>query len=371
MGDVLEKNRPSVCLNMIVKNEAKNMPRCLESVKGIVDHYIINDNGSSDNTPELIKRIMDGYGINGEVYSSPWVNFGHNREEALQRVYQDGGWDYCLIIDADSALHYGDGAFDNLTADSYLVEWRHGSIVYKMPFLLNLKSDWHWKGVVHNYVTGDGKTQEVLEGVWLASVVGGGAKSHGLTSKEKFLRDAKLLEGELKRNPSDARSRFYLAQSYRDAGMPSLAYKNYMKRVALGGWPEEVYTAMYYGAMCKWKDEAVFPLDDFLAAYNYRPSRAEALHQIARYYRETKMYSVAYLFAKMGVTIPYPKDILFVEKSVYEWRLLDELSIAAYWTMRYEESKELCDRLLANPSLPEHEVARVRSNREFAVGRIK
>ena len=114
----------------------------------------------------------------------------------------------------------------------------------------------------------------------------------------------------------------------------------------------------------------VFPLDDFLAAYNYRPSRAEPLYQIAKYYRETKMYSVAYLFGKMGVAIPYPEDVLFVEKGVYEWALLDELSISAYWTMRYEESKELCDRLLANPGLSEHEVNRIKSNREFAVRKI-
>jgi len=367
----MKEVKPLVCLNMIVKNEAKNMPRCLESVKDIVDYYIINDNGSGDNTPELIKQTMDSYGINGEVYSSPWVNFGHNREEALQRVYQDGRWDYCLIMDADCALHCKNGAFDILTADSYFVEWRLGSFVYKLPTLLSLRAEWHWKGVVHNYVAGSGKTREALDGVWVEAIAGGGAKSHGTTSQEKFLKDAELLEEELRKNPSDARSRYYLAQSYKDAGRPKLAYKNYMRRVTLGGWPEEVYAAMYYGATCKWRAETVFPLDDFLAAYNYRPSRAEPLHQIARYYRQTKMYSVAYLFAKMGVTIPYPKDVLFIEKGVYEWGLLDELSLSAYWTGRYKESLELCDKLLANPNLPEHEVNRVRSNREFAVRRLK
>lgn len=364
-------NKPSICLNMIVKDEAKNMPRCLESVKDIVDYYIINDNGSKDGTPKIIKKIMDGYGINGEVYSSPWVNFGHNREEALQRVYLDGRWDYALIVDADSPLHYEDGVFDNLSADSYLIEWHCGSVTYKLSTLLSLKKEWHWKGVVHNYITGNGRTGTVLNGVWVEAIIGGGAKSHGLTSQEKFLKDAKLLEEELEKNPNDKRSRFYLAQSYRNAGKPALAYKNYMRRVALGGWVEEVYMAMYHGAICKWKAEWVFPLDDFLAAYNYRPSRAEPLYQIAKYYRQTKMYSLAYLFAKMGVTIPCPKDIMFIEKSVYEWRLLDELSIAAYWIGRYEESLELCDGLLVNPNLPELEVDRVKKNREFAVGRIK
>ncbi len=363
-------HKPLICLNMIVKNEAKNMPQCLESVKDVVDYYIINDNGSKDGTPKLIKQIMNGYKINGEVYSSPWVNFGHNREEALQRVYLDGRWDYCLFMDADNVLRHEDGAFGNLTADSYLIEWRSRGVSYKVPGLLSLKKEWHWNGVVHNYVTGNGKTREVLNGAWVDAVLGGGAKAHGLTGKEEFSRDAKLLEGEMKKNPADARSQYYLAQSYKDAGELGLAYKHYMRRVALGGWPEEVYTAMYYGAICKWRVEWVFPLDDFLAAYNYRPSRAEPLYYIARHYRQSKMYSLAYLFAKVGVFIPYPEDILFVEKAVYEWQLLDELSISTYWTGRYAESLELCDRLLASLGLPEHEVGRVKRNREFAVEKI-
>ncbi len=367
MRTVQEKTKPLICLSMIVKNESKNMAKCLESAKDVIDYYIINDNGSNDGTPELIKQIMDGYKISGEVYSSPWVNFGHNREEALQRIYQDGRWDYCLFMDADNVLHHEDGVFGDLTADCYLIEWRLRNLVYKVPGLLSLKKEWHWKGVVHNYITGDGKTKEVLNRAWMAATVGGGAKALGLTSQEKFLKDAVLLEGEMKKDPTDARSQFYLAQSYKDAGKLTLAYKHYMRRVALGGWEEEVYTAMYQGAICKWKAERVFPLDDFLVAYNYRPSRAEPLHQVAKNYREAKMYSLAYLFAKVGVSISYPEDVLFVEKDIYEWRLLDELSISAYWTGKYAESLELCDGLLTNPNLPEREVDRVKKNREFAV----
>lgn len=354
-----------ICLNMIVKNEAKNMPRCLQSVKDVVDYYVIDDTGSSDNTAELIKEIMDGYGIKGEIFHTPWQNFGYNREQALRHV--DGKADYCLILDADSALHYEDKAiFDNLTADAYMIEWRAGSMVYRLPTLFNIKRcEWHWRGAVHNYLAGNGKSEN-LDGVRVEYIPGGGAKSHGLSSKDKFLRDAKLLEEELKEKPNDPRTTFYLAQSYRDAKNFQLAYKYYNKRIALGGWVEEVYEAMYQAAKCKNEAEAVFALDDFLAAYNYRPSRAEPLHEIARHYRQTKMYSLAYSFAKTGVTIPCPSDILFVQRDVYEWRLLDELAIAAYWTGRYKESEELCDKLLSDSKLPEREIERVKQNRDYA-----
>ena len=43
---------------MIVKNESKIIERCLNSVKNIIDCYSIVDTGSTDNTKELIQKII-------------------------------------------------------------------------------------------------------------------------------------------------------------------------------------------------------------------------------------------------------------------------------------------------------------------------
>lgn len=355
----------TICLSMIVKDEANNMPACLESVKDVVDYYIINDNGSTDGTPKAIKTIMDGYGIDGEVYHSEWVNFGHNREEALQRFYKDGRWDYALIMDADGTLHYENGVFKNLTADGYMIDIHFGSTEYKLPMLLGKHKEWHWKGPVHNYISGNGKFAD-LKDVFIKFRSGAGAKSHGVTSREKFLKDAEILKKELERNPKDTRSQFYLAQSYKDAGEVVLAYKNYMKRVAMGGWVEEVFQSMYNGAICKWDIDKVFPLDDFIAAFNYRPTRAEPVFRIFKYYRRSKMLNIAYVFGKLGASIPLPKDALFIEADVYHWAMKDELAVCCYKMGKYQESLDLCNELLDSGKLPEREIQRVKNNREYA-----
>lgn len=44
----------SLC--MIVKNEEKNLERCLESIKDIVDEIIIVDTGSIDNTLKIAEK---------------------------------------------------------------------------------------------------------------------------------------------------------------------------------------------------------------------------------------------------------------------------------------------------------------------------
>ena len=45
----------TLSLCMITKNEEKNISRCLNSVKDIVDEIIIVDTGSTDNTIEIAK----------------------------------------------------------------------------------------------------------------------------------------------------------------------------------------------------------------------------------------------------------------------------------------------------------------------------
>src|SRR5580692_7710276 len=95
-----ESKRPTVCLNMIVKNESKVICRCLESVKPLIDYWVIVDTGSKDGTQEIIKKFMKD--IPGELHECPWVNFAHNRNEALSLAKKKA--DYLLFIDADDKL---------------------------------------------------------------------------------------------------------------------------------------------------------------------------------------------------------------------------------------------------------------------------
>jgi glycosyltransferase involved in cell wall biosynthesis len=50
---------PTLCLNMIVKNESRIISRLLESVAGVIDTYCICDTGSTDNTIDIIKTFFD------------------------------------------------------------------------------------------------------------------------------------------------------------------------------------------------------------------------------------------------------------------------------------------------------------------------
>ncbi|MEW2632314.1 hypothetical protein AB0903_11785 [Streptomyces sp. NPDC048389] len=108
-------------------------------------------------------------------------------------------------------------------------------------------------------------------------------------------------------------------------------------------------------------------MDRFLRVHEGRPSHAEALASLARHGRVNgRRRALAHLFAKQAARIPYPDDILFVERDWYAWRALDELAIAGYWVGEYEESEQCCERLLEGGKLPEDQRDRVTRNLEFA-----
>jgi glycosyltransferase involved in cell wall biosynthesis len=363
---------------MIVKNEAKVLSRLLRSVKDYIDYYVIVDTGSTDGTIDLIRREMQDYGIEGEVHERPWVNFGVNRQQALELAVAANRAPWLLFIDADEELAVSDTKFyEKLEPGvSYEIEKHHKETRYAVPHLLNVETArYRWEGPVHNYIVtlGGEKRRELRKDVWIVYHPGQGAKSHDLTQEEKFLRDAKLLEEELVRNPNDPRSQFYLAQSYRDAKHYAEALVAYKKRAAMeNGWDEERFMAqLEAGRLCVRleKPEGVV-LSELLTAYNLRPTRAEPLYELARYYRTTNRHAMATLFAKAGLKTPRPKDSLFVVESVYTWRLLDELSIAALSAGDLATSKRACDALVElierGVQIPAADAERIRQNAENA-----
>lgn len=86
----------SLC--MIVRDEAQNLPLCLQSVRGVVDEIIIVDTGSTDETIAIARS----YGAT--VYEQTWQHdFAAARNYALQFV--QGEW--VLVLDADEVLSPG------------------------------------------------------------------------------------------------------------------------------------------------------------------------------------------------------------------------------------------------------------------------
>ena len=170
-----------------------------------------------------------------------------------------------------------------------------------------------------------------------------------------------------------SRYTFYLAQSYRDCGENAKALDAYLRRAGQGFWDEEVFFSLYRAAQLK---EALgYPDHDiigtYLKAYETCPTRAESLHGAMRYCRLNDKFHQAYLIGGHALTLARPEGGLFVEDWIYDYGLLDEYSISAYWAGHYEQSLMAGRKILDEAKIPREDLAEaIRDNARFAVDKI-
>lgn len=79
---------------IITRNEERNLPRCLESVRGLADEVVVVDSGSTDRTRE----VAEAHGARVTVH--PFDDFGSQKNRAVDLA--TGAW--VLNLDADEWL---------------------------------------------------------------------------------------------------------------------------------------------------------------------------------------------------------------------------------------------------------------------------
>jgi hypothetical protein len=359
------KARPAICLNMIVRNEAHIVREALDAAAPHISSWVIVDTGSDDGTQDLIRGHMAELGIPGELYERPWRNFGHNRTEALSLA--QGRGDYIWVLDADDTVT-GTIDFTHLDADIYMLRRRIGTTVYWRAELLRDGLRAHWVGVTHEHFATDKPHARVrLEGDY--HIEDRQLSARNVTG-QKLANDRDLLLAEVERNPADTRSVFYLAQSYFALGDFANAHKWYARRVDMGGWDQEIYYSMCRVAesMAKLGAPWLEVQDAYVRAWEFRPTRAEALYAVACRNREDRRYQLGRLFAKQAAEMPFPEqDVLFVRADIYAWRAADEQAVCAFLIGKHAEAFTLWRHLLARADIPDDDRQRIAGNRDACV----
>lgn len=342
----------TICLSMIVKNESEVITRCLESTLPIIDYWVICDTGSTDGTQEIIKDFMNKHNVPGQLHERPWVNFAHNRNEAMHLAKGKG--DYLMFIDADEYLEYTDDfKLSSLDKDYYYFTLTWPGSQWKKISLINNHQDWEWVGVLHEVICPpSSRTFGTIENVHNIYTIDG-ARSK---DPKKYEKDAEVLEAALQDDPNNPRHLFYLARTYANLGHNLKAIELYKRRTALGydNDVEAYYSALQMGLL---QEELNMPSDEVISSFRMANSfcrlRAEPYYHLARYLRAIGDNQKSYLIAQIGHTLPLPKDSFFIEEWIYRYGMLMELSVAAYWVGEYKECQQASLAMLAIPDLPE------------------
>tara|TARA_R100000734_G_C3314282_1_gene105813 strand:+ start:327 stop:1460 length:1134 start_codon:yes stop_codon:yes gene_type:complete len=330
-------------LNMIVRDEGKVIKRVLDSVAPLIDWYTIVDTGSEDNTKAIIKEVMDGHGVEGEIVDHEWLSFSDARNKAIQSMKGKADWGF--IIDADEQL-----ILDNLNKEELLsfldghnqadVTVNFGGTTYNRNAFLNVNYDWEWVGPCHSYlrlnkgaVSNAGIRQDIVIKVNTDGNSWGNSTVSDL--KIKYTTKALILEDYLEKDPSP-RWVFYIANSYKDAFEYEKAIEWYEKRLEMDGYWEEKYMSQLYMGEClvKMGAENKDIIHKLSLCSQLDPKRAEHLYKIALLYQEEGNWQMSYMITKFATeklpNSPYPKSSLFLDDSVYNWKMLDIHSLSCY-----------------------------------------
>lgn len=240
---------PRLSLCMIARDEAELLPRCLESVRGLVDEIIVVDTGSQDATVEVARQF------GAEIGHFDWCDdFSAARNSSLE--FATGDW--ILVLDADevmqpqsaSALREAMGrredAFllpvENLTGSGSEAERQ---TVWLLRLFRN-RPEIRFSGRVHEQVTESLEALKLGIGYCLAPIRHDGYLQTRIAERDKYDRNLKILNASLEAQPQDAYAWYQLGKTLLAMGRAADArapLENSLNLLAAATQPE---TYAYY-----------------------------------------------------------------------------------------------------------------------------
>lgn len=412
----LSEKQRWLCLCLIVKNEAhilkQTLTHLMEQVPQI-DSCCIVDTGSTDDTLTIIRDFFKEYQhrLVGHLVERPWVNFGHNRSEALDECFGLG--EFILMFDADDLIKNTlppqpwEGYAHSNAVDGFSVRFRdeNSGIEYWRQSIFRNNRTWCYRGALHEYpcLKDTTVTARVAR---LAEDSNYSFDSRRLGARNlnpnKYRDDAALLLREVQKDPTNTRNTYYLAQSYFDAGMREEAAVWYRKRIQLDSSSfadpklrkdkknkkkkrrpgketaekphhpadEEVYfSAMRLGELAAdvakkgdGKEHVSENLESaqiekavslWQEAKSYAPERYEPLESIIRLLIHRKEWQRALVFARqvpLALSIPQHSNLYICHK-VYDYQLHCGAAMAAAHCQEWALAKDFLHHVLKTSKL--------------------
>ena len=336
-------------LSMIVKNESHVITRLLNSVYSIIDYWVIADTGSTDGTQEIIKKFFEEKNIPGQLLQIEWKDdFSYARNFTLNEVEKHV--DFGFWIDADEELiiqsNFNKQALLSEDADSISLKTVYGNVDYTRKNIWKTGFGYQWNGPIHELLSSPNEKNGIM-GNGLCVIVRPEGSSWG-NIKEKYLAHAKILEKYVTEVNPDPRWIFYTGQSYRDASEYEKSIEWYSKRANIQeGFFEEIFISKYMVALLseatgKSKQECTNLYQD---AHKQDPLRGESIKALIKMYHRLQDWENAYVFSLYGLRYnlknPYPHRILFLDKILYDFEMLELHSLSCFYTNRHEEASKI------------------------------
>jgi hypothetical protein len=346
-------------LVMIVKNEVGRIENALHAYldTGLVDEATILDTGSTDGTPDVVRRAIAA-GAAVRLFEEPFVDFATSRNRALD-LHGDRT-DFVLMVNVDRieggpALRaFLEAHRDRVDLGAFRLRLQPGH--YFQASILRAGAGWRYVGRTHEVAIGP------LGGPWMGPVIPGVSVIVDRADRPpeawaaRWRRDVALLAQDKIERPEDPRPVFYLGQTHECLAMLTgveeasqighlrAAARAYAQRSKMEGYRDETYEALFRYARVTTALEAIDPDPDpdlrpghgrvivrYLAAHTFDPRRAEPLCALAEYLQSRGDHALAYMMSRRAAELPLPSTDLFVDDSAYTHRASDLAAVSAFY----------------------------------------
>lgn len=289
----------TISLCMIIKDEEKQLARCLDSVRDVVDEIIVVDTGSSDASIEIAKHYSD------KVFSYTW----HDDFAAARNYsFSFASKDYCMWMDADDVLAPKDQeALKELKetldpqVDIVMMKYNtafdaqgHPTFSYYRERLVKRTQNFLWEGVIHEAITPSGNIIHTDIAITHKKEKAGDPERN-LRIFEKLLTNGNTLS---------PREQFYYARElyyhkrYEEAIQQFTLFLNGKQ-----GWVENCIDACALRSYCLQEiGKPEQALASLFESFAYDEPRAEVLCDIGAYFMREQRYSMAIYWYKLALT---------------------------------------------------------------------
>ncbi len=375
----MSNSQKTICLNLIVKNDADIILDRLQSVHNhITDYVIINIGGPSDTTVPLIQQYYNTNPLPGHIIDLEFVNFGETRTEALNLAKSLSQSEYILFIDPDMQFIAAPGCnlksylfdIDDIITDddvnNFLFNHSVSSCMhYLLPRLVKRNIECNFVGVTHEYFNINGNRIHIDSNKFGIEII----DNCGLNTRNinKFELDAQLLEKELEKNDLSIRQRsrslFYLGNSYRDCKKYDLAIENYQNALNFDEWDEQRYleNLNIYKCLCfKNINNYEILVEPLYKAIKEIPERIEAYYYLMCETIDKRICTLDFIkvydlvFCNFSIQdFPFDNNqfTLFNEYNVIEQKFPYYMALFLYLSDNIDESKRLFNKIISLDSI--------------------
>lgn len=338
---------------MIVKNGGYAFENVLKENMDYIDRWTILDTGSTDNTIDIIKKVLVGK-KKGKLYQEPFINFRESRNRCLELAGKTCKFN--IMLDDTYVIKGNIRKFLKLTrsdqfSDSFSLYIKSNDSEYGSNRITKSEKELKYVYKLHEVIT-PVDNRNVMIPLHVASIIDYRFDYMEERTMERKKYDLKILHEMEEEEPEDSRSLYYLGQTYSLVKDYEKAYKYFIKRIEHedGGFIQEKLDACFEAARISnfqlnkpWEEVKKL----YERAYEIDKSRCDSLYFLGIHYYLDNDKKTAYDYFKKAFKIGYPEHCQYSLKPTLSYYFLPKfLAQLCYEFNDYDLGLESCELFL-------------------------